>query len=750
MSLAAGTRLGPYEIVAPIGAGGMGEVYKARDSRLDRDVAIKVIGRGAASDPTSRQRLQREARAASALNHPHICTIYDVGDADGRPFIAMEWIDGESLADRLAGARTERLGLNDVLRLASQIADGLDAAHASGIIHRDLKPANLFITKRGDAKILDFGLAKVSAGSGETMAPDPQLTSPGAAVGTVAYMSPEQARGEALAPTSDLFSLGVVLYEMATGRPAFAGPTTAITFDAILNRQPPSPRAIRPDVPPALEQIITRLLDKHPSARHQSARAVYDEIDALRTGAARGSSSRSTRIVPSLAVLPFTNLSPEADNEFIADGITEEIISTLAQIRGMQVAARTSSFAFKGRTPDLAEVAAKLRVAHVVTGSVRKAGGKLRISAQLVNTRDGFTIWSDRYDRTIDDIFAIQDEIAVAIAEKLRIALTGSESPLGKRPTDNLAAYELYLKGNFLVNQRGTAMTRGLEAYQQALALDPDYALAHTGIAKATVLLGFYGYQPSYEAMPKARSIARKAIDLDPSLAEPHVWLSAVLWLHEWDFTEAERETGRALALDARTTSAYGMHALHMAAAHGRFDESFEAGRRVIELDPLSPAVLALISSCYLCAAKYDECVNLARRALELDPHLWTAERFLGTALGQMGRTEESIAHLQHAVDASGRHHWPMQELAAVLTMIDRIAEAERLSDELIERSRTRYVPPSTMAALFSLTGKTDEAFEWLERAYREHDTLPIFRRWPYAVGSTEPRLASMFARMGL
>jgi serine/threonine protein kinase/Flp pilus assembly protein TadD len=756
MSLATGTRLGPYEIVSPIGAGGMGEVYKARDTRLDRDVAIKVIGAGSAADPIAHQRLLREARAASALNHPHICTIYDIGDDGGRPFIAMEWLDGESLADRLA-RRSGALPVDDVVRLAAQVADGLDAAHRSGVIHRDLKPANLFVTSRGDAKILDFGLAKIAAEARDfnpaaaTVAAERQLTTPGSAVGTISYMSPEQARGDPLDVRSDLFSFGVVLYEMATGRAAFAAPTTALTFDAILNRQPAPPRDVNRDVPPALDQIIFRLLAKDPSNRPPSARAVLDDLAALRESRQRDRSSGSARIAPSLAVLPFTNLSPDPENEYIADGITEEIINALTQLKGLQVAARTSSFAFKGKTPDIADVAAKLRVAHVLTGSVRKAGQRLRITAQLVSAADGFPLWSERYDRQADDIFEIQDEIATAIAQKLRLSLaTPADEPVVKRPTDNLAAYELYLKGRFFVNQRGAAVLRGLECFEQALRLDSSYALAHAGIASALALLGFTGYVPGYEALPNARRAALTAIDLDPLLAEPYPPLMLVTWAHDWDWARAEREFRRAVALDDRLESAYMWHALHLAGAHGRFDEAIQAGTRAIEIDPLSAANLAALASCYIYAGLFDEAEAASRRALELAPTLWSAERFLGDALRHSGRTEEAVEHLTRAVALSDRHHWPIQELAHLLLSIGRSDEARRLCEELIDRVRTRYVPPMSIGYAFGLLDRGDEAFEWLERAYRERDALPLWKHWPYAIGTNDPRRAAIFRRMGL
>jgi serine/threonine protein kinase len=762
MPLTAGTKLGPYEILSLLGAGGMGEVYKARDTRLDRTVAIKVMGDSTSGDPAMRERLLREARAASALNHPHICTVHDVGDDAGRPFIAMEWIDGESLAQRLYRTAGP-LPLDDLLRLAAQVADGLDAAHTSGIVHRDLKPANLFITKRGDAKILDFGLAKTRAGgagkAGEagrdaaTIAAQRQLTSPGDAVGTVSYMAPEQARGEPVDARSDLFSFGVVLYEMATGKSAFAGSTTALTFDAILNRQPPSPRDVNRDVPAALDRIIGRLLAKDPSARHQSATLLREEIEALRHDLhhERERSSGSTKIVPSVAVLPFTNLSPEPENEYIADGITEEIINTLAQLKGLQVAARTSSFAFKGKTPDLADVAAKLHVAHVVTGSVRKAGPRLRITVQLVNTSDGFPIWSERYDRQTDDIFQIQDEIATAIAQKLRVALTGSsDEPLVKRPTDNLTAYELYLKGRFCINQRGAAMSQGLEYFQQALALDPDYALAHSGIASALALLGFYGYLPAYEAMPKARRSALTAIDLDGALADPYAPLMLVTYLYDWDFARAERQFRRAVELNDRLTAAYQWHSLHLA-IHGRFDEAIAAGTRAVEIDPLSAAAHGTLAVGYINAGRFEDAEAISRRAIDLDPQLWVGIRTRAKALHELGRHDQAIADLEHAVSLSNRHHWPLQDLAEVFHAIGRADEASRLCSELVERaSSSRYIPPMNVSAAMGILGRSEEMFEWMERAYRERDALIVLNYWPSRVTVDGARIAALLRRVGV
>jgi len=539
---------------------------------------------------------------------------------------------------------------------------------------------------------------------------------------------------------------------MATGRTAFAANTTALTFDAILNRQPAALRDVKPDLPPALEQIVNRLLAKTPFGRPQSARVVREELEALRQTLQRDRSSGSTRIAPSIAVLPFTNLSPEPENEYIADGITEEIINTLAQIKGLQVAARTSSFAFKGKTPDLADVAAKLHVAHVLTGSVRKAGPRLRITAQLVNAHDGFPVWSERYDRQADDIFEIQDEIATAIAQKLRVALTGSpEEPLGKRPTGNLNAYELYLKGRFHINQRGAATQQGLECFEQALSMDPGYALAHSGIASALALLGFYGYLPMYEAMPKARRSALNAIDLDPSLAEPHAPLMFVLWAYDWDWDRAEREFRLAIELNERLTAAYPWHALHLG-CHGRFDEAIATAKRAVEIDPLAAVAYSTLAAVYMNARRFEESIAAAVRAVELDPQLWIAERMSGISLIELGRVDEGLAHIERGVALSHRHHWALQDLAAALRASGKVRESDALCDEIVERAQTGYVPPGSVAMALNLANRGDQAAEWLERAYRERDCLPVWNYWPSSMTArgNGSRVAEMMRRVGL
>ena len=754
MKLGPGTRLGPYEIVAPIGAGGMGEVYRARDTRLDRTVAIKIITADAGPDRTPRRQLLHEARAASALNHPYICTIHDIGDDSDRQFIAMEWLDGETVAARLRRS-PKGLPIDELLRLAAQLADALDAAHGAGIVHRDLKPANLFITRRGDVKILDFGLAQVIApdvaGGPDrvTTRTATELVDHGAAGGTDAYMSPEQASGAAIDRRSDLFSLGAVLYEMATGHQVFARSTIALTFDAILNRQPAPPSAINPGIPLAIDQLIMRLLAKAPDARFQDA---CELLLALEAPAGVPAAPRTIDAAPSIAVLPLRNVSPDPEDEYFADGMTEAIIDALTHVDGLRVAARTSSFAFKSKGQDVATVAAALRVAHVLSGSLRKCGAQLRVTVELVDAATSFPIWSERYDRQAGDVFAIQDQIASAIAERLTVTLTRPDDITRvRRPTESLEAYELYLKGRFLVAQRGSELRRGLQCFESALKLDPNFALAHAGLADAFVLLSFYGYVPSYEAMPRARRFAQMAIDLDPRLAEPHSALMFISWAYDWDWDRTRMEFERAMALNPRLPATLLWHATYLGLVEGDFTQAIGEAARAIDLDPLSGSAHATIGTIRLCAGDVDGAQASLERAIELDPHLWVAHRYLGYVFLEQDRLDEAVAIFERGLAVSNRHYWLVSALAEAHRRAGRRADADALYQEISQRAAAGYVQPLFRAFMAAATERVEEAFEWLERAYRERNSLPPMNYFmSVEVLTDDPRFREILGRTGV
>jgi serine/threonine-protein kinase len=636
-----------YRVEREIGAGGMASVYLAHDLRHDRDVAIKVV-RSEVAESLARQRFLREIRLAARLNHPHILPLYDSGEAGEFLFFVMPVMQGQTLRDRLK--QEGHLSVESAVRVASEVADALDYAHRHDVVHRDIKPENILLHE-GHAVVADFGIGKAVVAAANDSATFTQI---GVTVGTPAYMSPEQAAGEELDGRSDLFALGCVMYEMLTGEVAFTGPTAQAVIAKRFVHTPPEISAMRPTVPSSVSLTVSRLLAKAPGERHATGAQVITALTSAPVAVV--AKAAPVEDETSIAVLPFASLSRDADDEFFADGVTEEILNALAQIPRLRVAGRSSAFSFKGKNEDLRTVGAKLNVATILEGTIRRAGNRLRITAQLSKASDGYQLWSERYDGVAEDVFAVQDEIASAIAGKLRLTLSGGETARSVRvPTQHIGAYELYLKGRALLYQRGRSIPKARECFEQAVALDPNYAQAWAGMADAYTTSGYSGFVPGAEVMPKALDAARRALALDPDLAEAHNALACATLTWERNYEPAEREFKRAIELNPSYTQAqawYGIFFLQWTA--GRDYEGHDVLVATTRNDPLSAYAKTILSFSASVLRMHTDAIAQGRRGVELDPNSYLAHWALMEALGHAGHYAEAVAAAEGALAISG------------------------------------------------------------------------------------------------
>jgi eukaryotic-like serine/threonine-protein kinase len=753
MLLAPGKYLLHYRLVEKIGEGGMGRVWRATDTHLDRDVAIKFPSEDLEADPEWLARFTYEARIVAGLSHANIVTIHAVEEIEGRRFLVMEMVRGRTLDQIIPPGG---MPWTEYAETALDIADAIAAAHEHGVTHRDIKPRNIMVDEHGHSKVLDFGLARttrmVGAATADGGTPTDLLMTSDRVEGTLPYMSPEQLRGDLMDPRADLFSLGVVLYEMATGRRPFIRETSAELIAAILRDEPQPAAELRADLPPRLARILQRTMQKDPGMRYQSARELRRDLERLAEDCGTGHPFGTIR---SIAVLPLEDFSGDPDGAFFSDGMTEVLLNNLSRIRALKVISRTSVMQYKGVKRPLTEVANELGVDAIVEGSILRVGGRVRIVVRLIDAIQDRQIWSETYERDLGDILALQSDLAHTIAEQIEVELTPQERAHLSRAGQRIdpAVHEAYLRGRYFWHKRtAESVRRGLACFEQAIELDPGYAPAYAGVADSYIVDGgrYLDVEPKI-AYGRAGAAAMMAVQLDDSLAEAHTSLAAVLTDFDWDWRGADREYRRAIELNPNYATAHSWYAEQLSRM-GRHDEAVTEARRALELDPVSIFGNMLVAWILYFARRYLEAIAQATRTLELDPDYATALRILGWAYEETGQYEEAIQAHARARDLTGRRPNFTAQLGRAYALAGRFEEARGILAELVETSRTSYVSALDIAIIHAALGEFETALGWMERAYGERsDHLPYIRVNPRLDALRgHVRFRDLLERMGL